>query len=458
VRRHLLWILSSSLVLLALIMGAPPALAAPTAPSLTGPPSVTFVVGVTSTYTPVVSGDPIPVITVVSGTLPAGLSLNSTTGVISGAATTPGSTSLTLSADNGVGTAATLPVSITVSTAPTASPQLTITTSALPTATAGTPYRVALAATGGDGSAKVWSLAAGSTLPRGLTLSTAGVLSGTPTTPNMTPSHGGASLTGTPASFALNVHDSGTGVADSASARLSLAVDIDTSHPTTVYDKPGIVWLDGDPANCDVTYLPADYGWLSYVQPDGSVVSANIAKPALGCFGPPFETVTAGQTITVDGGGFAPGDAVTIRLSNKRFPTPTTFALGVVHADAAGLVNRAVVTVPADVPPGAYDEYATSSLGTTSFAHEGQTLAVVAPPLAVVAPPLAETGTAITPLLELAAGLLLLGSMCLIRGRRPAGCRGGLSNSWATSSRRLSPGYGSVRAIRQAPPTSVTAT
>jgi large repetitive protein len=62
--------------------------------------------------------------------------------------------------------------------APPAQPPLQITTSALPRATAGTPYNATLAASGG-GSVS-WSVSAGS-LPGGLTLGPNGVLSGTPT-------------------------------------------------------------------------------------------------------------------------------------------------------------------------------------------------------------------------------------------------------------------------------------
>lgn len=56
-----------------------------------------------------------------------------------------------------------------------------ITTSTLPSATVGTLYSFALTATGGV-KPYSWSLAAGSALPSGLTLTTAGLISGTPTT------------------------------------------------------------------------------------------------------------------------------------------------------------------------------------------------------------------------------------------------------------------------------------
>lgn len=56
---------------------------------------------------------------------------------------------------------------------------LTVTTTSLPAATVGTAYSATLTASGGTGN-YTWSLASG-TLPAGLSLSSAGVISGTPT-------------------------------------------------------------------------------------------------------------------------------------------------------------------------------------------------------------------------------------------------------------------------------------
>ena len=66
------------------------------------------------------------------------------------------------------------------STVAVAASQLTITTSDLPDGVAGVPYSVQLAASGG--SSFTWTLSQGSTLPTGLTLSSSGLITGTPTT------------------------------------------------------------------------------------------------------------------------------------------------------------------------------------------------------------------------------------------------------------------------------------
>jgi hypothetical protein len=109
-----------------------------------------------------------------AGTLPAGLTLNAATGVISGTPTTAGTSSglVFKVTDSSGGTSTSGSLSIVIS------PQLTVTTtSPLPTATQGqTGYSKTLAQTGGLGPF-VWSLQSGS-LPTGLNLSAAGVISG----------------------------------------------------------------------------------------------------------------------------------------------------------------------------------------------------------------------------------------------------------------------------------------
>lgn len=117
--------------------------------------------------------------TVVDGTLPAGLTLDSPTGVISGIPTTAGTATVTVKVTDSTGASATKAFTIPI-TGPIPSP-LSITTTVLPTGIVGTTYNAQLAATGGTG-AKSWSISSG-TLPSGLKLDAAtGALSGTPIT------------------------------------------------------------------------------------------------------------------------------------------------------------------------------------------------------------------------------------------------------------------------------------
>lgn len=122
--------------------------------------------------------------------LPAGLNLAASTGVLSGTPITAGVSMINVTlADNG-GNQATASLSLSIS-AP-----LTITTTSLSGGFANWAYSQGLTASGGSG-ALTWSLASGSSLPSGMTLSSAGIVSWqTPVTGNY--------------SFSATVTDSGS--------------------------------------------------------------------------------------------------------------------------------------------------------------------------------------------------------------------------------------------------------
>ena len=141
------------------------------------------IIGVPYTFTFQSSGGISPVVwTLASGQLPPGLSLNSA-GTLGGTPTATGSFTLTVQAGD-----ASLPSqTITINVAITSVPVLVITSAggALPDAIVGKPYSVTLLAAGGT-LPFTWTVASGQ-LPAGLTLSTAGVLGGTPAVANPTP-------------------------------------------------------------------------------------------------------------------------------------------------------------------------------------------------------------------------------------------------------------------------------
>jgi hypothetical protein len=111
-----------------------------------------------------------------SGTLPAGLTLSSS-GLLSGTPTTAGSPSLNITATdaNGCPGVTTLVVVIAAATCPV----ITVAPATLPVGAVGVAYSQQIAASGGTG-ASIFTVLSG-TLPAGLTLSAAGLLSGTPT-------------------------------------------------------------------------------------------------------------------------------------------------------------------------------------------------------------------------------------------------------------------------------------
>ena len=164
------------------------------------------------------SGGTVPYTWTVTPTLPTGLTLSSA-GVISGTPTGVASSgSFTFKVTDAANVYATQDITVTVN----AAPALTVTTTTLPGGEIGTAYTsTQLHATGGVPS-YTWALDTGS-LPAGLSLSSAGVISGTPT----------GSSAGT-SSFIVTVTDSQTPThSQGNSSTLSIAITIATLQVTT---------------------------------------------------------------------------------------------------------------------------------------------------------------------------------------------------------------------------------
>ena len=114
-----------------------------------------------------------------SGALPTGLTLDPVSGSISGTPTAGGSASFTVKVSQSPPEAGTISATqaFTIYIVPT----LVITTTSLPSGAPGVAYApVTLEATGGYDALVYWSIVAGQ-LPSGLSLSPAGIISGTPT-------------------------------------------------------------------------------------------------------------------------------------------------------------------------------------------------------------------------------------------------------------------------------------
>ena len=164
-------------------------------------------VGVAYSQTLVGSGGVTPYTwSITTGTLPAGLTLTGTTGVIAGTPTTAGTSSFAVQVTDANGQLAAGALSINI----TSVSSLVITSASLPAGTVGSAYAQTLAASGGV-APYTWSVVGGG-LPAGLTLGTAGVLSGTPTTAGTS-------------TFTVSVADSAS---HTASVSLSLLVNTTT--------------------------------------------------------------------------------------------------------------------------------------------------------------------------------------------------------------------------------------
>ena len=149
------------------------------APTLKADPnSPAFTVGQSGSYTPVLTGTPAPTVSVSLGTLPAGLQLNPATGVISGTPVqgTDKTYDITLTAHNGIGPDATLPVKLVI-LGPSSAPTLKADPNS-PAFTVGQSGSYTPVLTGTP--APTVSVSPGA-LPAGLQLNPAtGVISGTP--------------------------------------------------------------------------------------------------------------------------------------------------------------------------------------------------------------------------------------------------------------------------------------
>jgi Ice-binding-like/Putative Ig domain/IPTL-CTERM motif len=122
------------------------------------------------------------VFTVLSGTLPAGLTLSSG-GLLSGTPTTLGSSPVTIQGTDSNGCPGVITYTIVIAAA--TCPLITLAPPTLPAGTVGVAYSQQITASGGTGP-YVFTVLSG-TLPVGLTLSSGGLLSGTPTTLGSSP-------------------------------------------------------------------------------------------------------------------------------------------------------------------------------------------------------------------------------------------------------------------------------
>jgi hypothetical protein len=232
-----------------------------------------------------------------AGALPAGLTLTAT-GLISGFPTTSGTSTFTVKVtDSGLPTAQTKSQQLSILVNPT----LSISTASLPNGMVQTAYSQTLQS--GGGTAPVtWSLTIG-TLPPGLNLSTAGVISGTPTTAGTS-------------NFTVRAADSST-PQQSAPKALSIKVDpatlvittttlpnatVNTAYNTTLQTTGGttpVTWA------VTVGSLP---GWAS-LNPNTGVISGtptttaaavNFTVQATDSGTPAAQVKTQALSITVD--------------------------------------------------------------------------------------------------------------------------------------------------------------
>jgi hypothetical protein len=249
--------------------------------------------------------------------LPPGLTLNTSTGAITGTPSAAGTTVLQVSVKDSGNPQQTANASLSL----TIAPQLSITTTSLPAGAVGTAYSAALGAAGGSG-ALVWS---SPNLPPGLSINAStGAITGTPTT------------AGNP-SVTINVHDAGT-PQQSATATLSLAIAAQLTITTN--SLPG-----GAPGTVYSATLAASGGsgalnWQATGLPSGLSINASTGVIS----GTPATSGTSPVTITVKDSG-SPQQTATANLSiaiaTQLAITTTSMPAGVTGAAYAATLTAA---------------------------------------------------------------------------------------------------------------------
>jgi hypothetical protein len=143
------------------------------APVITSPNTATFLAGTAGSFQMTATGNPAPTFTLTAGTIPAGLTLSSS-GLISGTASGGQTQVVTITASNGITPNGTQSLTIQVNEAPFIDDTTTSISGAV-----GSPISFQFFIDWGTPSTGTWTETGA--LPSGVTLSTSGLLSGTPT-------------------------------------------------------------------------------------------------------------------------------------------------------------------------------------------------------------------------------------------------------------------------------------
>jgi hypothetical protein len=264
--------------------------------------------------------------TILSGSLPSGLTLSASSGTISGTPSSAGTSVFTLQALDAKGNQASAPFSILIKTAST---PLTLTLSTLPGATVGVPYSATVGVSGG--SAPYSCLEVGGSLPAGLSLAANCVVSGTPTT-------AGISVVMVKASDASSPAETITGPESiTVSAASSLSLTLSTLPGATVgVPYSATIGVSGGtaPYNCNIIsgVLPAGLTESSCLISGTPTVAGTVQLMVKATdSSSPVETVTGPETLIVSP---APLSLTLSNLPSATVGTPYSATIGVAGGTA----------------------------------------------------------------------------------------------------------------------------
>lgn len=303
------------------------------------------------------------------GTLPAGLQLIPSTGAFTGTPTTPGTYSFTITVSDSEDPQATFQQSFNVVIGGTL--ELTTPSPLTPNAAVGEPYSVQLAASGGTAPYSYSFVTDAGNVPPGLTLSSNGILSGTPT--QYSNAAGGYN------NFFVQVSDSSNPPLSSTfGVALQVQSTLQIVTPTLGDGDPGLP--DGTVGVLTSVPLMATGGIPPYKWSASSTPSANLDLAIVdGNVLQYFPTVPLYYMVTLtvaDSEQFPPTPQVLVPLMTVPLALPTTTTLTSSNTTAGtgeSVTFTANVTQSSGaVPTGqAIFSYGTTTLGTVSLDANG---------------------------------------------------------------------------------------
>lgn len=259
--------------------------------------------------------------------LPAGLSINTSTGQITGTPTTPGTTSVTVTVtDSGAPTPQTTSKTFTVVIAPAL---LSITTATLPNGTVGAAYNATVAAEGGIQPYN-WSATG---LPAGLSINpSTGQITGTPT----------AAGTST---VNVTVADSGTPTPQSATKAFTVVIAPAPLAITTAALPTGVAGTAYNATVAAAGGTPA-YNWSATGLPSGLSIDPSTGQIT----GTPGAAGTSSVTVTVTDSG-SPTPQTVSKTFSLTILVPLSITTTALPSGVINVAYSATVNATGGVPP-----------------------------------------------------------------------------------------------------------